>query len=146
MTEPTISRRQAAILLLGTGTAVGISAFFPSKWAKPIVKMGVLPVHAQTSTPTPEPTTPPTTGSIDFYFFNQCGDGGDINPVEDEEITVDPGGMTGTTGSNGHVIFNGLTPGSYTITAPAFPTDIVISDVPVSAGGTTNRSANRGAC
>jgi len=56
----TQTRRQLLKVLAGTGIAAGMMAI-PSKWTKPVVEVGVLPVHAQgselvqpTSAPTPE--------------------------------------------------------------------------------------------
>jgi hypothetical protein len=44
------SRRQLLKLLIAAGGGVTAAAFFPGKWTKPVVKMGVLPVHAQSTT------------------------------------------------------------------------------------------------
>lgn len=49
------SRRRLLKTLIVTGGAVAASTLLPGKWVKPIVEVGVLPVHAQASmTPTPE--------------------------------------------------------------------------------------------
>jgi len=42
---------------LAAGGAITAAAFLDGKWLKPIVKTGVLPVHAQAS-PVPTPTVP----------------------------------------------------------------------------------------
>ncbi len=39
---------------LATGVAITAAAFLDGKWVKPIVKTGILPVHAQASAPVPE--------------------------------------------------------------------------------------------
>jgi hypothetical protein len=44
-----ISRRQALKALLAASGGLTAAAFVPSKWVKPLVMSGVLPVHAQTS-------------------------------------------------------------------------------------------------
>ena len=49
MTNKTISRRQALKTLLAAAGGIGASAFLPSRWVKPVVQSGVLPVHAQAS-------------------------------------------------------------------------------------------------
>jgi len=49
MTENNITRRKALKAIIATTGGVGASAFFPSKWLKPVVQSGVLPVHAQGS-------------------------------------------------------------------------------------------------
>ncbi len=51
-----ISRRELLkAVIAGSGGFVATS-FIPEKWLKPVVKSGVLPVHAQASTPTPTAT------------------------------------------------------------------------------------------
>jgi hypothetical protein len=53
MPEPTLNRRIFTVALAAAGASLGVAFFLPSKWAKPLVKVGVLPAHAQTSqTPT----------------------------------------------------------------------------------------------
>lgn len=56
----TISRRKLLKALAAAGGAVAVTTLLPSKWAKPVVEVGVLPVHAQataaavpTDTPVP---------------------------------------------------------------------------------------------
>jgi len=49
MTQQRISRRAMLKGILAAGGALGASAFLPEKWLKPMIKTGVLPVHAQTS-------------------------------------------------------------------------------------------------
>lgn len=44
-----ISRRNALKTLLATAGGLGAAAFLPSRWVKPVVESGVLPVHAQSS-------------------------------------------------------------------------------------------------
>ena len=46
-------------IIAGSGGIVA-AGFLPEKWLKPVVKSGVLPVHAQASAPTPAPTQVPT--------------------------------------------------------------------------------------
>ena len=58
--QNTQTRRQLLKVLAGTGVAAGMLAL-PSKWTKPVVEVGVLPVHAQGS----EPDVPP-------YTFLRC--------------------------------------------------------------------------
>lgn len=56
-----VSRRQAIKLLTATAGAATLASM-PNKWVKPILKAGVLPAHAQTSTPVP-PNTPTSTST-----------------------------------------------------------------------------------
>lgn len=51
-----VSRRQALKLLTATAGAATMASV-PNKWVKPILKAGVLPAHAQTSTPVPPATS-----------------------------------------------------------------------------------------
>ncbi len=46
-----ISRRTLLKVLVAAGGSVAASAIIPGKWTKPLVRVGVLPVHAQTSQP-----------------------------------------------------------------------------------------------
>ena len=44
-----ITRNQFLKMLVAGGGASAVAAFLPGKWLKPIVKVGVLPVHAQST-------------------------------------------------------------------------------------------------
>ncbi len=44
-----VTRKQFLKLLLAGGTATAAASLFPGKWVKPLVKVGVLPAHAQAS-------------------------------------------------------------------------------------------------
>ena len=44
-----ITRNQFLKMLIAGGGATAAAAFLPGKWLKPIVKVGVLPVHAQST-------------------------------------------------------------------------------------------------
>lgn len=46
---PEITRKDFLKLLAAAGGAAALAGFMPGKWVKPIVKVGVLPVHAQSS-------------------------------------------------------------------------------------------------
>ena len=52
--EQTLSRRRLLKVLAATGSTVAATMLLPSKWAKPVIEVGVLPVHAQ-ATPPPDP-------------------------------------------------------------------------------------------
>ena len=58
-------------IVAGSGGIVA-AGFLPEKWLKPVVKSGVLPVHAQASAPTPGPTQTPDYIQGDYY---ETGDG-----------------------------------------------------------------------
>ncbi len=64
----TLSRRQLLKALVASGSAVTVASFLPCQWEKPIVHVGVLPVHAQIS-PTPAPTAVPTPTPIPFLII-----------------------------------------------------------------------------
>lgn len=49
MSQKMISRRDALKIALAAGGGITAAAFLPQKWTDPVVKSGVLPVHAQTS-------------------------------------------------------------------------------------------------
>ena len=49
MSQKMISRRDALKIALAAGGGITAAAFLPQKWVDPMVKSGVLPVHAQTS-------------------------------------------------------------------------------------------------
>jgi hypothetical protein len=49
MSQKMISRRDALKIALAAGGGITAAAFLPQKWTNPVVKSGVLPVHAQTS-------------------------------------------------------------------------------------------------
>lgn len=44
-----VSRRQSIKILTAVGASITVASFLPGKWLKPIVKVGVLPAHAQSS-------------------------------------------------------------------------------------------------
>lgn len=46
-----LTRKEFIKLLIAGGTAATAASFLPGKWVKPIMKVGVLPVHAQGSGP-----------------------------------------------------------------------------------------------
>jgi hypothetical protein len=48
MQEPK-SRREMLKLMLAASGGIGLAAFLPNRWLKPVVKSGVLPVHARAS-------------------------------------------------------------------------------------------------
>ena len=54
---PLVGRRELLKALGATGAAVAAVTVLPGEWAAPMMKIGVLPVHAQGS-PTPTPPAP----------------------------------------------------------------------------------------
>jgi hypothetical protein len=93
----TVSRRRLLKALAVAGGGVAATLLLPAKWLKPIVEVGVLPVHAQvsrptstpTSTPTPTPTSTPTptptpqpAAIIGCVTENASGAGGIIGPTD----------------------------------------------------------------
>ena len=92
-----LSRRQLLKALIAAGGAMTTAMMLPGKWLTPVVEVGVLPAHAQTSpvpsstsrpaitptptptlTPTPTPTPTPTRviySIIGCYAFNSQGSG-----------------------------------------------------------------------
>jgi hypothetical protein len=57
-----LSRREAIEFLTALTGALAASAFLPDHWSKPLVEVGVLPAHAQSSDPnsSPYPSSPYT--------------------------------------------------------------------------------------
>lgn len=53
--EKKITRRDLLKALIAGSGGIVAAGFVPEKWLKPVVKSGVLPVHAQASAPTPTP-------------------------------------------------------------------------------------------
>ena len=53
--EKKITRRDLIKALIAGSGGIVAAGFIPDKWLKPVVKSGVLPVHAQASAPTPVP-------------------------------------------------------------------------------------------
>jgi hypothetical protein len=51
-----ITRRDALKTIIAAGSGIVAAGFVPEKWVKPVVKSGVLPVHAQSSSPMPTQT------------------------------------------------------------------------------------------
>jgi hypothetical protein len=47
--ETKLSRRRLLKIIAATGGAVAASTLLPSKWARPVIDVGLLPAHAQTS-------------------------------------------------------------------------------------------------
>ncbi len=59
-----LNRREVLKALAAIGGAAAASSFLPEKWVKPVVEMGVLPAHAQSSV-----CSPP-------FSIDQCADNG----------------------------------------------------------------------
>ena len=51
MTDKNLSRRDLLKALAATGGAITATTMLPEKWTQPVVDVGVLPAHAQTSPP-----------------------------------------------------------------------------------------------
>ncbi len=49
MANTDLNRRQVLKGIIAAGGAITVASFLPGKWLKPVVKVGVLPVHAQLS-------------------------------------------------------------------------------------------------
>ncbi len=80
----TISRRKLLKTLATAGGAVAATTLLPSEWAKPVVEVGVLPVHAQATPGAVEPAPPEYSASCD-----STPGGGDIT-------NYPPGTVSGT--------------------------------------------------
>ncbi len=68
--EKKLDRRDVLKALIAGSSAVAASVFLPAKWIKPVVKMGVLPAHAQVSC-----TTTFTAEGPDGSYVNAGGTG-----------------------------------------------------------------------
>ena len=69
--QHTISRRALLKALAAAGGAVAATTLLPGEWAKPVVKVGVLPVHAQGSDPSQTPT-PTATVAAPLAIITTC--------------------------------------------------------------------------
>lgn len=71
------SRRQLLKALIAAGGAVTVASFLPGEWSKPVITVGVLPAHAQTSpvppSRTPTATNGPIAAIIGCFVFNANG-------------------------------------------------------------------------
>jgi hypothetical protein len=47
--KKTLNRREALKTIAAASGALGAAAFLPGKWSKPLVEVGVLPAHAQST-------------------------------------------------------------------------------------------------
>ena len=71
--EQAEGRRRLLKALIASGGAVAASTLLPSKWSKPAVEVGMLPVHAQATTvPSPTPCAPPA-GNCSATRLYRCG-------------------------------------------------------------------------
>jgi hypothetical protein len=68
MPHSPITRRELLKAILAAGGGLTASAMLPAKWLKPVVKSGVLPVHAQTSIQGRIVLFPPQTGFGDGTY------------------------------------------------------------------------------
>jgi hypothetical protein len=99
--EQVASRRRLLKALVASGGAVAASTLLPSKWSKPSVEVGVLPVHAQATAPPPNiPTpTPIVAAIIGCFALNAATGSGSIGSADTirayADIThpVDPSGI-----------------------------------------------------
>ena len=77
--EKKITRRDLLKALIAGSGGIVAAGFVPEKWLKPVVKSGVLPVHAQASTPeptaSPEPTRQPTQTPTPDYIQGDYNEG-----------------------------------------------------------------------
>lgn len=103
-TRRNLSRRQALKVLTAVTGATALSQL-PARWSKPLLQVGVLPAHAQTSpvptataTPTPTATPPPTliqgliTAEVDWSF--------EVGEIDLDLEVFDPGDSQWATPGN----------------------------------------------
>lgn len=67
-----VSRRNLLKALTAAGGSLAASLFLPGKWDKPLLRVGVLPVHAQTSNPQPGPTYAIANTTLNEDFGDYC--------------------------------------------------------------------------
>lgn len=79
--QTSLNRRALLKALAVTGGAVAASTVLPNEWVKPMVDVGVLPLHAQTS-PTATAVTPTPLYSIITCSASNAGGGGTIGPTD----------------------------------------------------------------
>lgn len=102
--QENIGRRQLLKALAATGGAVTAANLVPGEWVKPVIGVGMLPVHAQTS---PQPPFAPV-GSLNISATWSDNNAGDIDLVVGEptgELVhpfwgVDPGPTADHSGDN----------------------------------------------
>jgi hypothetical protein len=139
-------RDMLKVMTAGMGGLV-VSAFLPNKWVKPVVNVGVSPVHAQASITTGTITGVVYQGNPAPFDKSNTGKNlsGSWNPLFGAEVTVD--GMpllTSTTGQDGVYTIANVPVGSRTITCVPpqnyyIPYNPVSADaVPVSVNGIAN--------
>jgi hypothetical protein len=131
----------------GAGGLV-VSAFLPSKWTKPVVNLGVSPVHAQASI-----TVGTIKGTTSFVRqnggkpqdANLPGSWVVVGPMQDCEITVDGyPSLTSTSDKSGAYSISNVPVGNRTITCVPprsyyFPIDPASADnVPETVNGITD--------
>ena len=101
--EWTLNRRRLLKALAAAGGAIAASTLLPSQWIKPVVEVGVLPVHAQGSVVVPPPTysaaCDSTPGGGDITSFHGLPSGtGRIDDIEASlVITSGTGSVAGIT-------------------------------------------------
>lgn len=98
-----VDRRKLLKILAAAGGALGAASLLPGGWFKPVVKVGVLPVHAQAS-PTPEPSPSPEPTAIPGSItFDISGTGYTwAVPAGVTSITVDAYGAQGGMAESGY--------------------------------------------
>jgi len=79
-----LSRRRLLKTILATGGAVAASTLLPSKWAEPVVEVGLLPAHAQVTEPTEEPTEEPARYSL---YCDSLPGGGELTAGSLSNVT-----------------------------------------------------------
>lgn len=141
MTEVDNQRRNAIKIAAAAGLGITVAGFLPSKWTKPIVKMGVLPAHAQGSTVTIEVdyeigcwiyvysaqiTPAPAVGTV--VNFTASGVDNSSTPV-----VLTPASGSGTTDATGYVEF---TPDELGFNSAIYDYPVVFTiQVDVASGG-----------
>ena len=90
MSSKQVSRRHALKMILGAMGGIGAAAFLPSGWLKPVVRSGVLPVHAMASRASSRTQVFSYTGAEQTF----------IVPGGVTHITVDAWGASGGGGND----------------------------------------------
>jgi len=105
--KETLGRRQLLKALAAGGGAVAGAALLPGQWLTPVVEVGVLPAHAQTSGAAP----PPAQGSQTFLFTGRVQTF--VVPAGVTLVTVEAWGAEGGDGFHGEQCYAAGAPGAH---------------------------------
>jgi hypothetical protein len=125
-----LTRRQALKAALAAAGGLTAAAFLPARWTRPLVKTGVLPVHAQSSTSlflsSPAPSYQlPNIGTLDVYISRSpSGYTTLAREPKKPPCNYDPSLV-------GIVVTLAVSPAGAVTGAPALPTQLTTDSLPL---------------